>query len=54
MFFTLKPKLVIALIALAYGCGWAHLRADLLALRIVKAAIVAIETDDQISLKDMV
>jgi hypothetical protein len=45
MFLTLKPKLAMALIALAYGCGWAHLRPDLLALRIVEATIVAIGND---------
>jgi hypothetical protein len=47
MFFTLRPRLVLALVALAYGLGWAHLRPDLVALRLLEAAIAAIEQSGQ-------
>jgi hypothetical protein len=43
MLFTLRPRLVLALIALAYGCGWVHARPDIVALRMVQAALVTIE-----------
>jgi hypothetical protein len=47
MFFTLRPKLVLGLMVQSYGLGWGHLRPDLVALRMVQAALIAIERGDQ-------